>query len=405
VKLAVAPCTAIADADAVFRQWLGPSYDLEALHVVLATAAVERLAGDPAWLLLVSGAGFTKTETVSALEGAGAILTSTIASEAALLSGTSKKDVSRDATGGLLRRLGARGVLVIKDVTSVLSMNRDTRSGVLAALREIYDGRWERNVGTNGGRSLNWTGRLVVIGATTTVWDRAHEVVSAMGDRFVLCRMDSTQGRLEAGRQAIQNTGAEVTMRRELSEAVADVMDGVATDAHVTLTEDEQSRILEAANVVTLARTAVDYDYRGDVVDSHSPEAPTRFAKQLSQVFRGAVAIGLRRADAIRLAIRCARESMPPLRLAILQDVAIFPGTTTRDVRKRLQKPRNTVDRQLQALHILGLVVCEEEETADVGGRPASVWRYRLADGIDLDALIVPDLSPHILENSERESA
>ena len=72
----------------------------------------------------------------------------------ALLSASARKERAKDATGGLLRRLGARGILVIKDVTSILAMNRDTRASLLAAFREIHDGRWERNVGTDGGRSL-----------------------------------------------------------------------------------------------------------------------------------------------------------------------------------------------------------------------------------------------------------
>jgi len=39
---------------------------------------------------------------------------------------------------------------------------------MLAALREVYDGRWERNVGTDGGQTLTWTGRIAVVGAVTT---------------------------------------------------------------------------------------------------------------------------------------------------------------------------------------------------------------------------------------------
>ena len=69
----------LAEADVIFRRWLGDEYDLDALHVVLATAAAEQLSGDPAWLLLVAGSGFTKTETVQALAGADAIVTSTVA--------------------------------------------------------------------------------------------------------------------------------------------------------------------------------------------------------------------------------------------------------------------------------------------------------------------------------------
>lgn len=397
----------LEDAHAVFRRWLGAEYDLDALDVMLATAAVERLDGDPLWLLIISGPGNAKTETVQALDGIGATVTSTISSPGALLSATSKRERSEDATGGLLRKLGERGVLVIKDVTSVLSMNRDMRAEVLGAVREMYDGRWSRNVGTDGGRTLEWAGRIAVVGAVTTAWDRAHDVIASMGDRFVLLRMDSTTGRQAAGRQAIGNTGSEVTMRAELAAVVAGVMDGMRQQVP-PLTEAERDRLLVAADLVTLARTGVEYDYRGDVIDAHAPEMPTRFAKQLAQIIRGSLALGVDRGRALRLAIRCARDSMPPLRLAIVDDLAAHPDSTTAEVRKRLGKPRNTVDRQLQALHMLQVLECDEEEI-EWSGRQATRWHYRLAEGIDptaLDPKSVPDLSvptPNPDEEEERE--
>jgi hypothetical protein len=387
----------LADVHEVFSHWLGDEYDLEALHAVLAAAAAERLPGDPLWLLVVSGPGNAKTETVQALAGAGALVTSTISSEAALLSGSPIRERATDATGGLLRRIGPRGLLVVKDVTSILAMNRDTRAGLLAALREIHDGRWERNVGTDGGRTLTWTGRLVVVGAVTTAWDRAHDVIASMGDRFVIVRIDSTTGRMTAGRCACRNTGDETRMRAELADVVGGVLPTVNAEQAIALTHPEQERLLEAANVVTLARTGVDYDYRGDVVDAHAPEMPTRFAKQLTQLVRGAVAIGIDRTAAMRLAIRCARDSMPPLRLAILDDIAAHPGAQTRDVRRRLGKPRATVDRQLQALHMLGVLTCDEEE-AEHRGAAVTRWRYWLVPGINpsvLDPHSVPEKSPH----------
>jgi hypothetical protein len=44
---------------------------------------------------------------------------------------------TKDATGGLLRRIRDTGVLVVKDVTSVISANHDLRATVLAAMREV----------------------------------------------------------------------------------------------------------------------------------------------------------------------------------------------------------------------------------------------------------------------------
>lgn len=392
-----------------FHRWLGADYDTDAIDAVVAAAAAIRLDGDPVWVLLVGGPGNAKTETVSALATTGAHAVSTIASEGALLSGTSKGERADDATGGLLRDVGDVGVVVLKDVTSILSLPASTKAGVLAALREIYDGRWTRVIGADGGRTLEWTGRICVVGAVTTAWDQAHSVVSAMGDRFVLLRMDSTKNRLAGGRQAIANTGSEAAMRADLSSAVAAVLaQQVSTTPELTdfrtrfaradrnatgdgkRTDGEAEHygvgeiLLAAANLVTLGRTAVIRDNNQNVVDRHEPEMPTRFAKQLAQIVRGGVSIGMSEFRAVGLAIRCARDSMPPIRLAILTDLAAHPDSRPAQVEARLQKPKRTILRELEALHMLGMVVLNGAD-------------YRLANGIEPAALSVPEIyvPPH----------
>jgi hypothetical protein len=381
-----APCT-IDEVHAIFRRWLGDDYDLVTLDAALAAAAAERLPGDPAWLLIISGPGNAKTETVQALSALdGCQIVSTIASEGALLSATPKKERDRGATGGLLRRIGERGILVVKDVTSILSADRNTRGPVLAALREVYDGHWSRNVGTDGGRTLDWRGRLVVIGACTTAWDQAHGVVSVMGDRFVLIRSDSHIGRINSGMRAIRNTGEEKAMRAEMAAAVAGLISTVDPDKVYQLSQSDEATIVNAANLTTLARTGVETDYRGDVIDAHAPEMPTRLAKQLAQLMRGAVAIGIGPQEALQLALRCARDSLPQLRLAVLCDVARHPGSKVIAIRRRVQRPRLTVDRTLQALHALGLLHCREEEEVRAS-RTVQTRFYSLALEINPEVL------------------
>ena len=312
---------------------------------------------------------------------------STIASEGALLSATSPKNRSQNATGGLLRRLGDRGVLVLKDVTTLISADRNIRAQILAALREIYDGRWTRNVGLDGGKTLTWTGRIVIIGAVTTAWDMAHSVVAAMGDRFVCVRVNSKSDefRKSIGMKAMENIGTETEMRAELANAVGGVVAGMCAD-EVTLTRDEMQQILDAANITTKARTAVERDYKQEVVMAHDSEAPTRLTKQLAQVVKGSIAIGMSRERAMELAIRCARDSIPPLRLEILLDVAMNPNAKPNQVRTRVQKPWNTIRRELQALHIIGLLSCEEE-TVQKDFKEKHVYKYSLADGFDYETL------------------
>jgi hypothetical protein len=386
----------LEEAHKVFTKWLGDKFDTEALDIELAAAAVEQLDGDPVWLMYISGSGAAKTETVQPLAGIRATITSAITSAGALLSATSAKEKTADATGGLLRKLGDRGVLVIKDFTTILSMDRNARAEVLAALREIYDGYWARNVGTDGGKTLEWSGRLVVIGACTTAWDRAHIVISMMGNRFVLVRIDSEDenGREESGLQSILNLGSEATMRTELAAAVAGVIAGMTQPAPVT--SAESLVLVRTANLATRTRSAVDVDYRGDVEDAHAPESPTRFAKQLTQVVRGARAIGVGHDDALRLAIRCSRDSLPPLRLAILEDLADNSGvvSTAVEVARRIDKPRTTVDRQLQALHALGIATVKPRR---------SPWEYSLRAGID-PTVLDPKSLPEMLVKAHKDT-
>ena len=348
----------LSEADKVFRKWFGASYDVDILHAVLAAAAAERLDGDPVWLLVISGSGDTKTATISVLAGVNAIVTSTIASKGALLSATRSQNNAGKATGGLLLRLDKleRKLLVLKDVTSLISADRNVRATVLAALREIYDGFWERNVGVNGGRSLSWSGRITVIGACTTAWDTHHAVIAQMGDRFVLVRGNSSADRQAKGLQAMRNTGQEVEMNGELRAAVRSVLNAAKAAPVPQISEAEGKRLVDAAELVTRLRTPCDFDYRGNVENVHALEAPTRFAKQLTQVFRGAVAIGLDRQQALSLALRCARDSSPPQRLAILQDVVKHPGSLRADTQRRLGLPFFAVNKHVQALQALRLL-------------------------------------------------
>jgi hypothetical protein len=73
-------------------------------------------------------------------------------------------------------------------------------------------------------------------------------------------------------------------------------------------------------------------------------------------------------------------------RLTILRDVADNPGSRVVETRQRVQKPRATVDRTLQALHMLGLLRCDEEKL-EFNGKTFWERKYSLAGGISLDPL------------------
>ncbi len=104
LRMSVVPTAAEAshatlqDVHDTFGKRLGAEYDLAAIDAVLAAAAAERLDGDPLWLLLISGSGAAKTESVQPLAGAGALVTSTITSEGAGTADSSLRPYAHDRT-------------------------------------------------------------------------------------------------------------------------------------------------------------------------------------------------------------------------------------------------------------------------------------------------------------------
>ena len=123
---------------------------------------------------------------------------------------------------------------------------------------------------------------------------------------------------------------------------------------------------------------------------------PTRFAKQLGQLVRGSVAIGATVDHALRLALRCAHDSIPPLRAEILVDIANNPCSEPHEVHRRIGRPRNTVRRELEALHMLRLLQCEEtDEENDKGKVVRTIYQYSLDDKFDRDTLLAMTNSPN----------
>jgi hypothetical protein len=168
-------------------QWWG-----FALAAVTANLIME--SDEPVWIMVVGGSGFGKTETIAPLSALPLVhMASSICSEGALLSATPKRDTTKGATGGMLAQIGSRGLLVLKDFTTIMLMSRDARGQIIAAFREIADGRWERSVGTDGGRKLVWEGKIGVVAAATAAIDNAHAVLSEMGSRFTFVRMGEDQ--------------------------------------------------------------------------------------------------------------------------------------------------------------------------------------------------------------------
>jgi len=227
------------------------------------------------------------------------------------------------------------------------------RAEILAALREIHDGRWDREVGSDGGRTLSWTGRLGLIAGCTTAIDQAHEVIGQMGPRFVLVRLTRDK-RIAAA--AYRHEGEEKAMRTALRAAVAGLLDhlpGRAFDK--TAARDP---ILALACYVALARSPVARRHGGEITLVMDEEAPTRLTKTLLRLWRASGLIGLTQAEAWTLIERVGLDSIPKLRRAILDELdGRLSLASTTAIAEAVRHPTQTTRRSLDDLAAHQMVV------------------------------------------------
>jgi hypothetical protein len=346
----------LAECLATFRRWLylpDPGH----LYMVLAAAVANCAPGDPVWLLVVGPPSAGKTEVVSPLVRMPWAHSAATLTEAALLSGTPKREVQAGAKGGLLCEVGAFGVLVMKDFTSILAENRETQSQVLAALREVFDGSWTRHVGTDGGRTLSWQGKLGLIAGVTPTIDQHHAVIGQMGTRFLFYRL-ATDDANKVARGALAHGGREGKMRGELADAVEKVLTAASDVTLRELTEPEQERLVCLAVFATTCRTAVERDPRTrEILDVPQPEGPARFVGQLRLLLHGLETIGVGPPETWRLLAKLALDAMPASRLVVLRHLhAAATQLGTGEIASAVQLPTVTARRGLEDLALLGVV-------------------------------------------------
>jgi len=341
----------LTDLVEAFRQWLYLP-DPGALITVLATAVANRLLGDPVWLLIVGPPGCGKTELLQPLAGLPEFHQVATLTEASLLSGTPKRERSDGAHGGLLRTIGQSGTILLKDFGSILSMQREARSAVLAALREVFDGAWTRHLGTDGGKTLAWTGKAGLIAGCTPAVDSHHAVMASLGERFLLYRLPAADAD-ELADAALAHVGSERTMRAELTRAVTLWFEGISMPAApITVEGDDRKFLIDLSTLVVRCRSAIERDYHNREIEFvPEAEAPGRFARTLAQLVAGMTVSGVTPGERRRLTRKVGLDCIPALRRRAVESLAANAGTnSTADIAGALDHPISTVRRALEDL-------------------------------------------------------
>lgn len=305
--------------------------DPSPLYAVMGAVAANMMTGHTVWLMLVGPSSCGKSELLTSLLGIPGIHpVDSISSPGALLSGTGKKDRAKDATGGLLRQIGDRGLIVMKDFTSVLSMPVDGMKQILGAFREIYDGRWTRNVGSDGARILQWQGRIGMLGGVTPVIDNHHSIIASMGERWIFYRYRDSDGFGESTVALSQKDPDQA--RLDIQEFVREFFDALHLNWQCgfirrDLQVRERQRIISIAALSARCRSPVVRNtYTRQVDDIPVAESPTRLATVLGQLYLGLELIGLEEQERNKVIQRIALDCMPQGRRRVLDLATTLNG-------------------------------------------------------------------------------
>lgn len=301
--------------------------DPNLLFAVMGGMAANLIDGPPVWMMLVGASGSGKSTMLDMLKGLpGVEAADSIDTEAAFLSGTPKKDVRKGATGGLLNAIGSHGALVMKDFTGVLSLPNEKIKKILDVLRQVYDGSWDRPIGSEGGRTLKWVGRAAMFSGVTDVIDQYHQVAATLGERWLYYRLDGVDGfaQLKRGLENASKPGWKDELRGHVTAFFEDLdLRFGESRPHRGLEPKEILRISRIAKVGARCRSGVVWNqFRPqEMVTLTQAEAEGRIGEELGQLYVGMEWIGVEEKARWQVLEKMALDSMPRMRRQVLDQV------------------------------------------------------------------------------------
>lgn len=265
------------DVRETFSRWLYLP-DTNVIDVVMATILANRIRqADPLWVFLVAPPSGTKTEILRTLQQTQNVYYLSSLTPHTFISG--KTQTGKQETSLLMEI--KEGILVIKDFGSILEMRHDDRGEILAQLREIADGKYDKRFGT--GKAVHWEGKLGFLAAATPIIDEYLSVKQVLGERFIVYRIPH-EDKVGLAMRAINNLAKEEEMRKELSDITRRFLSQFGSHIELPDCKDKvKTVIVSLAVVIARARSTVPRERFGDRMIKHvpDPEIPARLSKQL----------------------------------------------------------------------------------------------------------------------------
>jgi len=359
------------------------------IDATIGTVIANKLDLDAVWLMVVGASSTGKTELLNPLFGLPFIIP---ISDLTVNTFASGFNMGGGKQASLLMRY-QNGILVFKDFTSILSKSRETRDTIMSQMREIYEGKYNKQTGT--GQEINWTGKMGCLAAATDAVYIELANSTQMGQRFIYYNMQAPNRR-KAAKRAQQNASRSAEMREALTTQYTDYITHVIDNINEGRVEYEapaeiEDEMLDVADFSCLARSPVHTDFKTGHIDSKpDKEGPGRVVKQLMAMSGAFMAInqserldspGLEGATKNmiitphqrRVITRCAYDSIPSMRRHVLKLLAKYRGgVNTAAAAVELNMPSESLKKYLYQIN--ALEICDRKLE---GGNKGHRWKMK----------------------------
>ena len=340
-----------------------------------------RLDVKPIWAYLIGPSSAGKTTILDPMDGHDSIYATDTLTKASLLPGLgagrpTEKTANMVVKTSLMSQADGK-VLVIKDLSPLLTEDYKELKSILGILRSAYDGKFAKNFGNIG--RIEITCRFGLIAAVTDVIDH-HSIIDAeLGQRFIGYRMPAISLKDErAICDAILNN-KESELNEVLHEAACEMLDREPKEPSIT--KRQADAIMYATEVVAIARTAITRNKYTHDADVSRPERTARLYSQLISLAKGvAMARGHRRVmgEDVVFVRHVAAHTLSLNTLRLLNMFLDRGGLTTNDLIKRFGWCKRTCDERLDNLRLIG--ICDTEQIVGQGGKDETMWTLKKSD-------------------------
>lgn len=345
------PPISITELEAIYRKWMIIP-DKGIIRFILACYVANKIPGKAVWAFVIGPSGGGKTELLHPLTSLGDVVSISALTPNTFLSGMPGKN---DAS--LLPKLSGK-VMLCKDWTSILSMQKDAKSDLMGQFREIHDGEYTKTFGT--GQTREWKGKVTLIAASTQAIDLNQQQFTHLGERFLSYR-PIMPDRKTVARKSLDNDRDQELMQKEMANACFAFVKGIDYNKYlkdpIKLSEEFKNEVVNLANFCTMARSGIirDFGFKKEVIFVPAPEMPTRITSQLSKLVVALMIInqGTFRPEDMEIIYKVALDSIPQTNKMVISELAKADDQTTAEIATALGYPTDPIRIYLENLALL----------------------------------------------------